>query len=137
MEWYLKALRQYADFRGRARRKEYWMYILFHLMFICAFVFLGVVFENYMGSFSLSPMLLGIYVLGTIIPTFAVLVRRLHDTNRSGWNFLIRFIPLIGDILLLVFLVDEGDPGPNRYGPDPKEESVFDRIDEIGEYEEY
>lgn len=113
------------------------MYILFHIMFIVAFVFVGGAFEEFMGNIRISPMLFGIYILGTIIPTLAVTVRRLHDTNRSGWNILIRFIPLVGDIILLIFLVEEGGHGPNRYGPDPKEESVFDRIDEIGEYEEY
>ncbi|MEM6344484.1 MAG: DUF805 domain-containing protein [Bacteroidota bacterium] len=133
MEWYLKALKSYADFSGRARRKEYWMYILFHLLILLALAFSSSLAEGVMGI-NVGAMVIMIYALGTVIPTLAVMVRRLHDTNRSGWWFMIRFVPLVGDIILLIFLVSEGDNGDNNYGPDPKADfSVFDRIDEIGE----
>ncbi|MEL7533210.1 MAG: DUF805 domain-containing protein [Bacteroidota bacterium] len=132
MEWYLKSLKSYFDFKGRARRKEYWMYILFHVLILVALGFSSSLAQEAMGI-DLGVIVLLVYVLGTMIPTFAVMVRRLHDTNRSGWWFMIRFVPLVGDIVLLVFLVSEGDVGANAYGPDPKENlSVYDRIDEIG-----
>ncbi len=133
MEWYLKALKSYFDFTGRARRKEYWMYILFHILILFALGFSSSLAQEAMGI-NFGAIVVLIYVLATIIPTLAVLVRRLHDTNRSGWWFMIRFVPLVGDIILLIFLVSEGDTGANAYGPDPKGDySVFDRIDEIGE----
>lgn len=132
MEWYLKALKSYVDFTGRARRKEYWMFILFHLLIIAALGFSNAFVAETIGV-QVGAILLAIYAIGTILPTLAVTVRRLHDTNRSGWWILIRFIPLVGDIILLIFLIFEGDAGDNAYGPDPKAEySMYDRIDEIG-----
>ena len=98
--------RQYFVFSGRACRSEYWWFFLFN--FIVGIV-LSLIF----------PVLYVIWVIGTIIPGFAVLDRRLHDTGRSGWWFFIGLIPIIGTIALLIFLVTEGDRGENRYGPDP------------------
>ena len=114
MKWYLEVLNKYAVFNGRARRTEYWMFALFNL--IIAFV-LGIV-EVILGS----PGVIGtLYTLAVIIPSIAVSVRRLHDTERSGWCVLISFVPLIGAIVLLVFMVQDSKPGQNQYGANPKE----------------
>jgi len=112
MSWYLKALKQYVDFGGRARRKEFWFYTLFN--FIFALVFLLI--DNALGS---SPILYVIYVLGTLLPSLAVAVRRLHDTGRSGlWLFII-LIPLVGALVLIVFYVLESQPNSNKWGHPP------------------
>lgn len=120
MEWYLKVLRQYSDFNGRARRKEYWMFVLFNMIF----AFIAIVLDNLMGltigEIGYGP-LYGLYALIVLIPGLAVGVRRLHDTGKSGWMMLLVFIPLIGGIWLLVLMIMEGDQGDNQYGPNPKE----------------
>lgn len=120
MNWYLEALRNYANFYGRARRKEYWFFTLFN--FIIAFV-LGFV-DGIFGTFSPEAgigLLGGIYALAVLIPGIAVSVRRLHDTERSGWWLLIALIPLVGAIVLIVFLVQDGKAGSNKFGENPKE----------------
>jgi uncharacterized membrane protein YhaH (DUF805 family) len=115
MQWYLKVLRQYVDFEGRARRTEYWMYIL---VTVGIAIVLAVLDSLLFGT---SSRVLGlIYALATLLPSLGVTVRRLHDTSRSGWWVLISAIPLIGAIVLIVFLATEGTRGPNAYGPDPK-----------------
>ena len=117
MNWYLKVLKKYAVFSGRAQRKEYWMFFLFN--FIIAFV-LGFV-EGLAGG----PGVLGsLYGLAVLIPGIAVSVRRLHDTNRSGWWLLISVVPFIGGIVLLIFMVGDSQPDDNRYGPNPKAAAV-------------
>ena len=119
MEWYLKVIRNYADFSGRARRKEFWMFVLFNLLF----AFLAAIIDATIGTYNSTTGvgLFGtIYSLFVLIPGLAVSVRRLHDTNRSGWWLLIALIPVIGAIWLLVLYVLEGDYGENKYGPDPK-----------------
>lgn len=113
MEWYLKVLKQYADFNGRARRKEFWMFVLFN--FIISVV-LGAI-DGVIGSYG---ALSGIYGLAILIPGLAVSVRRLHDTGKSGWMILVSLIPVIGFIWLLVLYVSEGTPGENQYGASPK-----------------
>ena len=119
MSWYLTVLKKYAVFSGRARRKEYWMFILFNLIFVIAAVILdsilGTINEN--SGYGLISTL---YSLAVLLPSFAVLVRRLHDTGRSGWWIFITLIPLIGSIWLLVLLVGDSQPGDNKYGPNPK-----------------
>ncbi len=113
MHWYLEGLKKYAVFCGRARRKAYWMFVLFNV--IIALV-IGII-EGLVGS----PGVVGIlYSLAVLIPGIAVSVRRLHDTNRSGWWLLISLIPLIGFVVLLVFMVQDSQPGANQYGPNPK-----------------
>jgi uncharacterized membrane protein YhaH (DUF805 family) len=129
MSWYIKVLKQYVDFSGRARRTEYWMFTLFNLIIavVLGFVDRALGFGSFTGSasggvaFSASLGLLGgLYSLAVLLPSLAVGVRRLHDTDRSGWWLLIGLIPLIGGIVLLVFFVIEGTRGPNRFGADPK-----------------
>jgi len=109
MDWYLRVLKKYAVFSGRARRKEYWMFFLFHLIisFVIGFT------EGFLGSSGVVGIL---YSLAVLIPTIAVSVRRLHDTGRSGWWLLIGLIPLIGAIVLLVFMVQEGKNAQNDFG---------------------
>lgn len=119
MNWYLRAIRHYAVFSGRSRRKEYWCFTLFNLFITMALA----VADTLTGTFSAATgmgLLGGIYTVGILIPSLAVLVRRLHDTNRSGWWIWIALIPLAGAIVLLVFLVTDGTPETNRFGPSPK-----------------
>lgn len=123
MNWYIEVLKKYAVFNGRARRKEYWYFILFHMIISLV---VGVI-DGLTGSFSgeVGVGLLGaIYALALLIPSIAVIVRRLHDTDRSGWWILISLIPLIGTIVLIVFLVLDSTPGANRFGENPKEVSA-------------
>ena len=117
MNWYMDVLKKYAVFNGRARRKEYWMFFLFNLII---FLVIGFV-EGLFGS----PGIIGVlYSLAILIPGIAVSVRRLHDTGRSGWWLLIGFIPLLGVIVLLVFMVQDSKPGDNQYGANPKTETA-------------
>jgi uncharacterized membrane protein YhaH (DUF805 family) len=119
MKWYLQVLKKYADFSGRARRKEYWMFFLFNII-IC--IVLGII--DGVAGMNLGGMgLLGlVYSLAILVPSIAVGIRRLHDIDKSGWWVLIIFVPLIGAIVLLVFAVMAGTPGDNRFGPEPAEE---------------
>lgn len=120
MEWYLKVLRQFKDFSGRARRKEYWMFVLFNIVFGGA----TVVLDNMLGlaheMLGYGPIY-GIYMLLILIPAVAVSVRRLHDIGKSGWMILVGFIPLIGGIWLIILFATDGQPGSNKWGPNPKE----------------
>ena len=119
MSWYLKVLKNYFVFSGRARRKEYWMFFLFQLIF----AIVAVVIDNALGlairDVGYGPFYL-LFALGTFIPGLAVTIRRLHDTGKSGWYFFLGLIPLVGGIILLVFMVTAGDFGDNEYGDDPK-----------------
>ena len=127
MQWMLMPLRRYADFSGRSRRREYWMFFLFNMLIslavwsLLAITFLAGLSETEM-TVIMTPVFIvyGLVVLGFMIPGIAVTVRRLHDTDRSGWFILMGLIPLVGAILLLVYYCTEGTPGPNRFGPDPK-----------------
>lgn len=115
MDYYLAVLQKYAVFSGRARRAEYWYFLLFHIIVITVLSFLS----RIIGF--LGVMLMGLYSLGVIIPHLAVAVRRLHDTNRSGWFLLVGLVPFVGGIILIVFLAQDSQPGVNQYGPNPKE----------------
>ena len=119
MNWYIEVLKKYAVFGGRACRKEYWMFVLFNLIIV--FV-LGLI-EGIAGIAPKSEqsVLASLYMLAILIPGIAVAVRRLHDTNRSGLWVLIGLVPLIGGIVLLVFMVQNSQTGENQYGPNPKE----------------
>ena len=113
MEWYLGPLKKYAEFSGRAGRKEYWLFTLgqFVIGFLLAM---------------LIPVLYLVFVFGTLLPVLAVAVRRLHDTNRSGWWCFIVLVPLVGNIAMFVFLVLEGTSGDNDYGPNPLAVAALD-----------
>jgi uncharacterized membrane protein YhaH (DUF805 family) len=123
MKWYLKVLKQYADFNGRATRSEYWFFVLFNLIFSIA----AVILDNTLGlaikNVGYGPIY-GLYILAVFIPSLAVSVRRLHDVGKSGWMLLVAFIPLIGAIWLLVLYVTDSQPGSNKWGPNPNEISA-------------
>jgi len=119
MNWYLKALKQYADFNGRARRKEYWMFVLFNMIFAIA----AAILDNVLGTASPElgyGIIYGIYSLAVLIPGIAVGVRRLHDIGKSGWMMFVALIPLVGFIWLIVLMATDSNPGDNQYGPNPK-----------------
>ncbi|WP_310558976.1 DUF805 domain-containing protein [Flavobacterium sp.] len=130
IEWYKKVVfENYANFNGRARRSEYWYYILANLIILIV----AAVIDSVTGlNFEPLPygIIYSIYAIATFLPGIAVAIRRLHDVGKSGWFLLILFFPLIGSIWLLILACREGDQGTNQYGPDPKNE--FDEIDEIG-----
>jgi len=124
MQWWKKVvLQNYANFKGRARRKEFWMFILFHVIFlIIAGILdnlLGLNFKTQRAGFSTGPIYL-IYALAVLIPCLAVWARRLHDTGKSCWWLLIALVPIIGAIVLLIFAIFDSTPGENKYGPNPK-----------------
>jgi len=129
-QWYKKVVfENYANFSGRARRSEYWFFVLFNMIFaICAMLL-----DNLLGL-NFDPIPYGwfyvLYALAVFIPGLAVAVRRLHDVNKSGWFFFIILIPIIGSIWLLVLFFSEGTKGKNNYGDDPKGNGS--EINEIG-----
>jgi len=120
MNWYLTVLKKYAVFSGRARRKEYWMFVLFNIIFLVV----AMILDNVLGT-AIEGVGYGLfyilYSLAVFIPGLAVSVRRLHDVGKSGWMILIVLIPLIGAIWLIVLTVKDSKPGENEYGPNPKE----------------
>ena len=116
MEWYIGVLKKYAVFSGRARRKEFWMFVLFNLILTVIVSILSLI--PVLGK--IIYVLYVIYNLAIIIPGLAVGARRLHDTNKSGLLLLLMLVPFVGAIILIVFCAMEGDKGNNQYGPDPK-----------------
>lgn len=116
-----EALKRYAEFSGRSRRKEFWLFILLSVILnlfatvLDLTVFSSMLIEAEMGIVS------AVVVLALLVPSLSVQVRRLHDTNRSGWWILLAFLPILGGLVLLVFNCLDGTPGDNRFGPDPKQ----------------
>ena len=119
MNWYLEVLKKYAVFSGRARRKEYWFFILFNMIF----AIIAMVLDNVLGlaieGVGYGPIRI-LLVLAVFLPALGVLVRRLHDVGKSGWFSFISLIPIIGGIWLLVVLCRDSIPGENQYGANPK-----------------
>ena len=121
MNWYIEVLKKYAVFSGRARRKEYWMFVLFNFIFSLVASLLDlVIFGIFLGGF--SPIAV-VYSLAVLVPGLAVSVRRLHDVGKSGWYLLIVLIPIAGPIWFLVLTCMDSQAGDNKYGPNPKGES--------------
>lgn len=142
MEWMLMPWRRYADFSGRSRRKEYWMFallnfIIFAVLYVIMISVMGpsiteTMMQAEVGMEPVQPpagmmaglgivdLIMGIYSLAVFVPSLAVTVRRFHDQDKSGWFVLLAFIPMVGGIVLLVFMCLEGTHGENRFGPDPK-----------------
>lgn len=118
MKWYLQSLRKYAVFKGRARRREYWIFELMNVAITLALFVLAVMLGKAGYPYFLSLPFL--YMAATTIPSLASLVRRLHDTNRSGWWFFISMVPVVGGLILFAMIVTDSDPGENRFGPNPK-----------------
>lgn len=129
MEWALMPLKRYADFKGRSRRKEYWLFAL--LIFVVTLIITALIFAmtgkpspeatmTMSGPFATLMFVFGLLVLAIFIPSLAVQVRRFHDQDKSGWFVLLNFIPYVGGLVVLVFMCLDGTPGPNRFGEDPK-----------------
>lgn len=120
MNWFIGALQKYADFSGRARRKEFWMFFLFYIIFAVVLTIIdGLIGWGFAGG--TIGILYTLFSLGILLPYLAVTVRRLHDIGKSGWWYFIGLIPIIGGIWLIVLLATDGMPGENQYGPNPKE----------------
>lgn len=114
MNEYLSVLKNYAKFDGRARRREYWMFTLVNAAVYVVLNILATQVSAYIGIVAL------VYMLGILVPTIAVAIRRMHDIGKSGWWVLIALVPLIGGIWFLVLSVTAGQSGSNAYGADPK-----------------
>jgi uncharacterized membrane protein YhaH (DUF805 family) len=122
--WYLMVIEECMQFDGRSQRKEFWIFVLFNVLIIPALSATRFLspwnpgLNEYGVAASFVP--LALYILAIIIPGLAVTVRRLHDTGKSGWMILLCLIPIVGGIIVLVFMALDSDPGPNQYGPNPK-----------------
>lgn len=118
MNYYVEVWKKALDFGGRARRAEYWYFVLFNVLIS---IVLGIV-DGMVGLKTEQGvgMLGALYSVAILIPSIAVGVRRLHDTGKTGWLLLVAFIPCIGAFILLYFFIQDSQPGPNQYGPNPK-----------------
>ena len=116
MNWYLEVLKKYATFSGRARRTEFWMFALINFI-------INTVLNIIQRSTGSTAVLVisSLYGLAVLIPGIAVTVRRLHDTGRSGGWWWLVLIPIVGWIILIVWCAQDSQPGPNQYGPNPKQ----------------
>ena len=119
MDYFISALKNYATFTGRARRSEYWFFVLFQIIFMMV----AIILDNLLGL-TVDGLYYGafyfLFALALFIPGLAVAVRRLHDVGKSGWFYVIIFIPIVGAIWLLVLLATDSKPGRNQYGLNPK-----------------
>lgn len=129
MEWMTLPLKRYAHFQGRSRRMEYWMFALFIMLFAFAWTLVAVLIgglSSLEGGAWSTPLVLwavlgGLGYLALLVPGLAVMIRRLHDRDLTGWLALLNFVPYIGGIIIFVLMLLPGTPGPNKYGPDPKD----------------
>ncbi len=119
MDFYLDAWRNFANFSGRATRQQYWMFILINLIIAFILGFIDSVFGTYSEEAGIG-LLGGIYTLAVLVPSIAILIRRLHDTSRSGWWLLLFLIPIIGPLALLVFAILDSTAEENQWGPSIK-----------------
>ena len=125
-------LRKYAVFTGRARRKEFWTFTLVNAAILLVLLVIDLIIggTNDNGAGAPSPttalilLIMCLFYLAIFVPSLAVQVRRLHDIGKSGWWWFIQFVPVIGAIWILVLFCLESQPGPNQWGPNPKESSV-------------
>ena len=114
INWFMNVVTQhYFDFDGRARRAEFWWFVLVYFI-------ISLVLAAIQGLLGLGSLLTGLLAVGLLLPNLGVAVRRLHDIGRSGWWILIGFIPIVGWILLIYWYVQPGTSGPNEFGADPK-----------------
>jgi uncharacterized membrane protein YhaH (DUF805 family) len=130
MRWCMEAWKKYAEFNGRARRKEYWMFHLFNVLIVFALLILSGIAESlFPGSdgVKLFAVLVIVYFMAILIPSLAVMVRRLHDTGKSGMWVFISFIPAFGGLILFFFMLMDGEGG-NQYGPNPKSSVASDGL---------
>lgn len=120
MKWYIKVLQNYSNFKGRARRREYWMFVLINVVFIFAAILVDNA-ADLVYDYSSYGIVTTLYQLFIFIPSLAVSVRRLHDIGKSGWMILVSFIPLFGAIWILVLMATDSEPRTNEFGINPKE----------------
>jgi uncharacterized membrane protein YhaH (DUF805 family) len=134
MHWMILPFKRYADFSGRSQRQEFWLFFLFNWMIaLPLFIFVGrqseaadkakqagVIDSSADTLVSGGVAALMLYIVAIIVPSIAVVVRRLHDQDKSGWLALLTFIPYVGSLVLVWFMATDGTAGPNRYGDDPK-----------------
>ena len=113
MQWFLAALKKYADFSGRAQRSEFWFFFLFFIIIVAVVAAIDV-------AVGTNGILIGIATLGLLIPSISVGVRRLHDIDKSGWFYFVQLIPAVGGFIFLYFMSKDGTPGSNKYGNNPK-----------------
>lgn len=119
MNWFIGCMKKYAVFSGRARRTEYWMFELFSTIFMVA----AIILDNVLGTKAKDDsggLIYLLFALATLLPRFAVTVRRLHDIGKSGWWILINLIPLVGIFWMLFLLMTDSNPRDNEFGPNPK-----------------
>ena len=139
MKWFIKCFKHYVDFKGRAQRKEFWMFVLFAIVFgvilaLALEFFENIIFNNFYmeiddidkwlfinrSFFYVKEIIRILYLVNLILPSMAVAVRRLHDIGKSGWNFFIGLIPLVGAIILIVWYCKDSEAGENQWGATPK-----------------
>ena len=121
MKWFIKCIQHYADFSGRARRKEYWMFYLFYAIFYLCASIIDMILDSDIGGIGIVSW---IFMLATFVPFLAVCVRRLHDIGKSGWWMLINLVPLIGGIWFFILTLLDSEPGDNQWGSNPKGEMM-------------
>lgn len=136
MELMFAPFRKYATFQGRARRKEYWLFSLFVSLAAAILFTLSAPIGDWADTAAdpaslgfgnpLMSGVLAVFLILILLPSLAVTVRRLHDSDRSGWWLLLSLLPLIGGLILLIFYLLDGTPGHNRFGPDPKGREAAD-----------
>ncbi|APZ47311.1 DUF805 domain-containing protein [Polaribacter reichenbachii] len=125
MNWYVKVLKQYADFKGRARRKEYWMFVLINAIISIIMMVLDNLLGTTYGPLNEDGYFETIYSIATLVPSLAVSARRMHDVGKSGWYMLI-------PIYNLILFCTDGDEEPNKWGENPKHDSHELMINQIG-----
>jgi uncharacterized membrane protein YhaH (DUF805 family) len=124
MNWYVNAIKNYALFDGRSTRMEYWLFVLFNVLFAILAYSFDLIFGLKIGDTGLGPIYL-VYALFSFIPGLAIAIRRLHDIDKNGWTLLLAFIPIIGGIWLILLFCKEGDDDQNAFGPKREEELEF------------
>ena len=124
MKWMFLPLKRIGDFRGRSRRREFWMFTLFEVAVICATGFV----DRSLGATSDEGIIGPLVVLAFMVPSVMVSIRRLHDTDRSGWWIWVSLVPVLGSLALLALFCMEGTGGTNRYGEDPKDADISNDV---------
>jgi uncharacterized membrane protein YhaH (DUF805 family) len=119
MSWYLEVLKKYAVFAGRSGRSEFWYFMLFNFVVYVVLYIVDSAAGTTLGSNTGYGVISGIYALAVLLPGLGVEIRRLHDTDRSGWWVLLGAIPIVGTIVLIVYWAQEGDSDTNQYGASP------------------
>ncbi len=119
MQYYIGALKKYATFAGRASRKEFWMFLLINVLIIVGIAVLAALVQGSETLYNIVSIVYLLYIVAMILPSISVVVRRLHDTGRSGWWYFIQLVPFVGSIVMFVFLVLGSTPGNNKYGAGP------------------